>query len=170
MVLIFIIFIVISNKIKKLEVKVKEASSSIEIALIKRYDILQSSYDIVKGYVKHEDNIMTDLIRVRQGMNISELNNTAIQQDKAISNIFAVAEQYPNLKANEVFSNLQRQLTEENTHYAAAKRVYNSNVSIYNQYIVTFPNSIIAGMTGAREKDFLKEDNVESKREIKFDF
>ena len=170
LVIVVFAFIVINNKIKQLGVKIDEASSSIEIALVKRYDVLQASYDVVKGYIKHEDKIMTELIQVRQGMTISELGNAGLQQDKAISNIFAVAEQYPNLKANEMFSNLQRQLTEENTHYASAKRVYNSNVSIYNQCIVSFPNSIVAGMIGAKQKEFLKETDVDSKRDITFTF
>jgi LemA protein len=107
---------------------------------------------------------------VRRGLSISDMGDVATSQDKAVKSLVAVAEQYPTLKADTVFSNLQRQLTEENAHFAAAKRVYNSNVSLYNQYIVAFPASFVAGISGASKRDFFAEDNVESKRDIKFEF
>lgn len=169
---IILLFIVIGivNKVNKYKVKIEEAYSSIEIALVKRYDIINQSFECAKGYAKHEKELFSQLIEVRRGMSVSQLQDAAYSQNNAIKSLWATVEAYPNLKADNLFSNIQDQLTVENEHYAAAKRVYNSNVSIYNQYIVTFPVCLVALLIGSHKKDFFKEENIESKKDFSIKF
>lgn len=171
-VLIVVLAIVIGvvNKINKYKVKIEEAYSSIEIALVKRYDVIQQSFECAKGYAKHENEIFSKLIEVRRGMSMSQLQDVANSQNRALTGLRATMEAYPNLKADSLFSNLQNQLAVENEHFAASKRVYNSNVSIYNQYVISFPVCLIAVLVGGYKKEFFKEQNLESKKDISFEF
>jgi len=162
--------VVISNKFNRLSVKVDEAKSSIEIALVKRYDVLKQSVECVKKYATHESEIFEKLIEVRKGMSLDQLQRAANQQADVLSKLVAVGESYPNLKSDTMFSNLQKQISEENEHLAAARRMFNGNVSSYNQLIVIFPASIIAGIKGCQEKEFFKDDEIETKKNISFDF
>lgn len=77
-----------------------------------------------------------------------------------------IGEAYPQLTSSELYKNLQTQITETNEHLAASERLYHANVSLYNQAIAVFPGNIIAGMTGNRPAAFLRDENVEAKREI----
>lgn len=159
-------FISTYNRLVKLSVKVKEAYAGIEVALIKRYDVLTQSLDVAKGYVAHEKELMVQLVRARSGMSVSETQQVMANQENAIQRIFAVSEAYPQLASSELYKNLQYQITETNEHLSAAKRLYHANVSLYNQAIAVFPANIIAGMTGKHAEEFLKEENVEAKREV----
>ena len=103
-------------------------------------------------------------------MSVEQLQQVAETQNRALTSLRATMEAYPNLKADSLFSNLQNQLAVENEHFAASKRVYNSNVSVYNQYVVAFPVCVIASMVGGTKKDFFKEEDLENKRNISFDF
>ena len=169
--IILLAFIVkVLNKINTYKVKIDEAYSSIEIYLAKRYDVLKQSYECVKGYTKHESEVLTKLVEIRQNMPISQLQEAANSQEAFMNHLKVAVENYPNLKADTVFCNLQNQLVTENEHLSAAKRVYNSNVSIYNQYVVTIPVCFIAPLVGGFKKEFFKEEGLEEKKNISFTF
>lgn len=163
-VLIIVISIIsISNKLNKAIVKIDESSSGIDVALTKRYDVLTKMIDVVKSYAKHEKDTLFEVIKLRKNMSIEEKNAENKKMDENFSKINVVAESYPELKSSENYKTLQQSIVEVEEHLQAARRLYNSNVSIYNQMIVSFPISIIAKSKGMIKKAFFEAD--ESKKE-----
>lgn len=156
-----------SNRFKQLHIKIQEAQADIKVALIKRYDVLMQSLDAIKGYTEHEEKLMLNLIQARNGMTVAQTQAVLDNQEQVLRNVRIIGEAYPQLTSSELYKNLQEQITETNEHLAASKRLYHANVSLYNQAIAVFPASVIAGMTGNRPAEFLRDENVEAKREIR---
>lgn len=169
-VLVLIWFINTGNRFKQLKVKIEEAKSGIDIALSKRYDILTESLNVVKGYSKHESELLVNLTAVRQGMTLDETKKVMANQEEALEKIKMVGEAYPQLYSSELYKNLQNQIEETNEHLSASKRLFNSNVSLYNQRIVSFPGSIVANMGGHHQMPFLEETNQAKKEDVHLTF
>jgi len=169
-VIIAIWFVKVSNNFKRLGTTVEQTKADIEVYMIKRYDVLMNSMKVAKEFASHEDEVFSKLVEIRKGMDFKTLSEQAALQEEASRGIFALAEAYPDLKSTELYTNLQIQLSDENEHYAAAKRSYNSNVSRFNKEVVVFPNSIVASMTGVKELPFFKDEKAEEKKEVSFDF
>ncbi len=168
-VIIVIWYISTYNGIKKLEIKVQEGLSGIDVALTKRYDTLTKLLDVVKGYQKHEKEILLEVIKLRSGMSMAERKAANAQMEQASNQIRLLAEAYPELKSSNNFVQLQNSVADVEEHLQAARRLYNANVTAYNQKIVTFPNSIVAGGMGATSKEFFEAE--ESKRsDVKMSF
>ena len=172
-----IIFIVLiwwvktSNRFNRYKVVIDESKKNVDIALAKRYDTICEMIKVAKSYAKHESSTFSEVIKLRQKANIKEFNSAIQNQDKEISKIFALAESYPDLKSSQEFINLQDEISDENEQLAAAKRIVNNNISIINQEIVSFPKSVVAKSKGMKEMEFLKEQNIDSKRSInEFDY
>lgn len=172
-----IIFIVLiwwiktSNRFNRYKVVIDESKKNVDIALAKRYDTICEMIKVAKSYARHEASTFSDVIKLRQNANIKEFNTAIQNQDKEISKIFALAESYPGLKSSQEFINLQDEISDENEQLAAAKRIVNNNISIINQEIVSFPKSVVAKSKGLKEMEFLKEQNIDSKRSIsEFDY
>ena len=166
---VVISIIVMSNNLNKALVKIDEASSGIDVALTKRYDVLTKMIETVKGYAKHEKEVLFDVVKIRKGMTIEEKNEANKQMDETLSKINVLAESYPDLKASEIFKTLQDSITDVEEHLQAARRLYNANISSYNQMIVTFPISIIAGTKGLSKREFfVAEEHKKQDVEIKF--
>ena len=166
---VVISIIVMSNNLNKALVKIDEASSGIDVALTKRYDVLTKMIETVKGYAKHEKEVLFDVVKIRKGMTIEEKNEATKQMDETLSKINVLAENYPDLKASENFKTLQDSITDVEEHLQAARRLYNANISSYNQMIVTFPISIIAGTKGLSKREFfVAEEHKKQDVEIKF--
>lgn len=166
---VVISIIVMSNNLNKALVKIDEADSGIDVALTKRYDVLTKMIETVKGYAKHEKEVLFDVVKIRKGMTIEEKNEANKQMDETLSKINVLAENYPDLKASENFKTLQDSITDVEEHLQAARRLYNANISSYNQMIVTFPISIIAGSKGLTKKEFfVAEEHKKQDVEIKF--
>lgn len=166
---VVISIIVMSNNLNKALVKIDEADSGIDVALTKRYDVLTKMIETVKGYAKHEKEVLFDVVKIRKGMTIEEKNEANKQMDETMSKINVLAENYPDLKASENFKTLQDSITDVEEHLQAARRLYNANISSYNQMIVTFPISIIAGTKGLSKREFfVAEEHKKQDVEIKF--
>lgn len=166
---VVISIIVMSNNLNKALVKIDEASSGIDVALTKRYDVLTKMIETVKGYAKHEKEVLFDVVKIRKGMTIEEKNEANKQMDETMTKINVLAENYPDLKASENFKTLQDSITDVEEHLQAARRLYNANISSYNQMIVTFPISIIAGTKGLSKREFfVAEEHKKQDVEIKF--
>ena len=166
---VVISIIVMSNNLNKALVKIDEADSGIDVALTKRYDVLTKMIETVKGYAKHEKEVLFDVVKIRKGMTIEEKNEANKQMDETMSKINVLAENYPDLKASENFKTLQDSITDVEEHLQAARRLYNANISSYNQMIVTFPISIIAGSKGLTKREFfVAEEHKKQDVEIKF--
>ncbi len=159
LVLLAVIFIVMMNGLKQAEVKIEEALSGIDVALVKRYDVLSNSIDAVKGAMKFEKEVMIETISLRKETMQQRLQSSSAM-DQVQSQIFAVGENYPQLKSSENFRELQRQILDCEEHLQAARRVYNANVSSFNQKVVSFPTSLIASILGMCRKDFFEAEDT----------
>lgn len=168
-ILIFVIwYISTSNKLNRSVVKIDEALSGIDVALTKRYDVLTKMIDVVKSYAKHEKETLFEVIKLRDNMSIKERNDANRTMDENFRKINVVAENYPELKSSENYKTLQQSIADVEEHLQAARRLYNSNVSLYNQLLVSFPTSSIAKTKGMTKKDFFEADEVK-KEDVKID-
>lgn len=177
-VLVFIIivawYISTMNWFRRTKVKVDEANSGIDVALTKRYDLLTKALAAVKGYAKHEAETLSKVIGMRTGsikeLSLNEKSKLNAELSQVQRGINVVVEQYPQLKADTQFTLLQNQTADCEEQLQAARRVYNSNVSIFNQKRVTFPSSIVAKRIGfTSDLEFFKADE-EKRQDVKFDF
>jgi LemA protein len=175
-VLLFIIiiswWISAANRLRREQVKIDEAASGIDVALTKRFDLLTKEVATVKGYAKHESETLTNVIGMRKPASNASMKEKADFSNavtKAFDSINVVAEAYPDLKANTNFLNLQNQISEVEEQLQASRRVYNSNVSVFNQEIIVFPTSIVARHYHFEKRDFFEAE--EAKRaDVKIDF
>lgn len=179
-IVVLLIIIVISwwinkmNYFRRQQVKIKEAASGIDVALTKRFDLLSKQLDICKGYAKHENETLVDVTKMRSNYHegtgdVKEMSDFNAQMDKVSKSINIVIERYPELKANTMFISLSNSCADIEEHLQASRRLYNADVSEYNQAIVTFPGSIVANSIHATAAEFFKAD--EAKREdVKMSF
>lgn len=155
------------NQLRALEVKIEESLSGIDVALTKRYDLLTKMLQTTKGYAKHEAETLENVIKWRNGVptnaTIEERNEFASSLTKVASGLNVVMEQYPSLKADRMFSNLQASIADSEEQLQAARRFYNSNVSHLNSLIVQFPSSIVAKKINMTKKSFFEAE--EAKRQ-----
>ncbi len=168
--LLFVIWwISASNGIKRLDLKCKEALSDIDVALVKRHDTLSKLLDVVKGYKQHEAETLSNIVSLRNGMSMAERNTANKQMNELFGRINVIAENYPELRSNTNFINLQQAISDTEEHLQAARRLYNANVNAYNQKLVVFPSSIVAGSMGAIQKSFFEADAA-SRQDVKMEF
>jgi len=170
---LFLAFIGIYNKLAKLKVMVEEASSDIETFLKQRYDMIPNLVEIVKGYAKHESATLEKVTEMRtKAMSAGTLPEKMKLEDGltgAISKIFAVAENYPDLKANTNFIQLQATLKELEESIQKSRRYYNGAARDFNTAIVVFPTNLIAQLFGYKKVDFFEASQEEQKNvEVKF--
>ena len=158
-----------SNKLNRAVVKIEEADSGIDVALTKRYDALTKMLEITKGYAKHEKETLGEVINLRKGMSIAEKQDANNKMTETFGKINVLAEAYPELKSSENFKTLQLSVADVEEHLQAARRLYNANISSYNQEIVSFPTSIVAGMKGFVKKEFFEADAAK-KEDVKMEF
>ncbi len=162
------------NSLKTQNVLVDEGWSGIDVQLKKRFDLIPNLVETVKGYAKHEDSIFTKVAELRSGMmntnNPEELGKMEGELRSTLKTLFAVAENYPELKANENFMSLQNSLQSVEGDLESARRYYNGAVRDLNAKIVTFPNSVIAGMFNILQRKFFEVVNAEERENVKVAF
>lgn len=161
------------NSLQSLVVKIQEAWSQIDVQLKRRVDLIPNIVETVKGYATHEKGVFEEVTKARSALMSASTPKEAGEADSmltgAMKSLFAVAEAYPELKAQEGFLNLQKELSDTEDKVAYSRQFYNSVVKDYNQKIVMFPSNIIAGMFGHKEKEFFEV--AEAEREaVKVDF
>lgn len=139
------------NGFKRKEIRVQEGLSGVEVALTKRYDMLTKMLDTAKGYMAHESELFEKVIELRRGMSVAEMNDAQQQMDALSGKLFAVAENYPELRSSDVFVELQRGIRDAEEHLQAARRLYNSSVTSYNTAIAMFPAKILASQRQPKE-------------------
>lgn len=157
----------IYNSLVKSKVRVDEAWSDITVQLKRRYDLIPNLINTVKGYAKHEADVLQKVTEERtsalQGQgDVKDVASAENAFSGALKSIFAVAENYPDLKANENFLDLQAQLTDTEDKIQAARRFYNAAVRDLNIKIKTFPTLLFAGLLGFKEREFFEVDEAEN--------
>lgn len=156
-----------SNNIKRMEIKVDEAFSGIEVALTKRYDMLTKMLDVCKGFMKHESELFSKVISLRQGMSLGEMGEADREMGELTGRLFAVAENYPELRSAQVFAELQQGIRDAEEHLQAARRLYNASVSSYNAAIAVFPDSLLA--RGRSPREFFEAEDAK-REDVKVQF
>lgn len=155
-VIIFIYAFSLYNGFVKLNNKVKEAFSTMDVYLKKRWDLIPNIVETVKGYAKHEKETLKEVVELRNGVYDKMSNDDKIKTNEGLSNgiskIMALAEAYPDLKANENFKYLSSQLSKIEEDIANSRKYYNGVVRIYNNKVEMFPSNIFAGFFGYRSK------------------
>ena len=151
--IVIVIPVTIHNRLVRNRNQIDNAFGAIDAMLKKRYDLLPNLVETVKRYAAHESQTLTQLTGLRAGKGYQELDPTAKagfdrEFTAAARSFFALAENYPDLKASENFLQLQRTLNETEEQLSAARRTYNAAVTEYNNSAQTFPSSLIAGLFG----------------------
>ena len=160
------------NAFRRMLVKIDESESSIDIALTKRFDLLSKMFSAAKGYMKHEQETLTNVVKLRQpghSAAIQEKQEFANEVSRGLQAINVVVEQYPDLKASQNILKLQDASSEVEENLQAARRVYNANVSYYNQKVVVFPSNVIAKWKQFTKRDFFEAEEVK-RADVAFDF
>ena len=166
-VLILIYFGITYNSLVKLSNTVKEAFSTMDVYLKKRWDLIPNIVETVKGYAKYEKSTLKEIIELRNSaydnMTVNEkvdMNNKLSQE---INRIMAISESYPDLKANESFKDLSKQLTKIEDDIANSRKYYNGTVRIFNNKVQMFPSNIVARVLGYKEQKMLEVNETERK-------
>jgi len=154
--LIVIWWISTGNRFRQLTVKIDESESGIDVALTKRYDTLTKMVDVCKQYAAHERETFSRIIELRSGMSMSQRCEASVQMDELKARLNVIAENYPELRSSEQYKELQLGIRNAEEHLQAARRLHNSNVSTFNQLLVTFPNSIVGGSMKMQRREFFE--------------
>jgi len=168
-------FVVTYNAFIKGRNRVDEAWSDIEVQLKRRYDLIPNLVNTVKGYATHESTAFEKVTNARakamQAGNVHDQVEAENMLTDALKSLFAIAEAYPDLKANQNFLELQRELSDTENKIQASRRFYNANVRDFNTKVESVPSNFVGSMFGFKKKDFfdIPDDGVESKPvEVKF--
>lgn len=152
--------IVIYNGLVRANVRVDEAWSDISVQLKRRYDLIPNLVNTVKGYATHEKTVFEKVTEARSNaMNAQGVAESAKAENmfqETLKSLFAVAEAYPDLKANQNFLDLQNELVDTEDKIQAARRFYNGSARDLNIKIQTFPTNIFAGMMGFKKREFFE--------------
>lgn len=166
--------IFIYNSLVTAKNRVDEAWSDIDVQLKRRYDLIPNLVNSVKGYAAHEKEVFEKVTEARTkaigAKGVAEQGQAENMLTGALKSLFAVAENYPDLKANENFLNLQNEITDTENKIQAARRFYNGNVRDYNIKIEVFPTNMMAGMLGFQHRELFEIENAEEKENVKVDF
>lgn len=162
------------NALIRLKVRVDEAWSDIDVQLKRRYDLIPNLIETVKGYAAHERETLDSVVQARnQAMQAGTAADKAKAENalsETLKSIFALAESYPNLKANENFLELQRELSDTENKIQAARRFYNGNVRDFNTKLQVFPTNIMAGLLGFTAREFFGIENEAERENVQVKF
>ena len=155
----------IYNSLATLKVKIKEAWAQIDVQLKRRVDLIPNLVETVKGYAAHEKEVFENVTKARSALLNADTPQKAQQANDqlsgALKSLFAVAEAYPQLKAQDGFIQLQKELSDTEDKVAYARQFYNNVVRQYNELIVAFPGNIFANMLGFKAEEFFEASESE---------
>lgn len=177
-VLIALVLIFIYNSLVRLRNRVEEAWSDIDVQLKRRHDLIPNLIETVKGYAKHEQETLENVTNARsQAMQTRESGGDTQQQAEAenmlsdtLKSLFAVSENYPDLKASQNFQELQRELSDTENKIQAARRFYNNNVMRYRTKVQSFPTNIIVKMFHFSQKEYFEIEEEAEKENVSVEF
>ncbi|AET67890.1 hypothetical protein Desor_2294 [Desulfosporosinus orientis DSM 765] len=157
------------NSFRRKDNKIQESLSGVEVALTKRYDMLTKLLDTAKGFMEHETQLFSQVIRLRQGMSAGELEQAGAKVDEMAARLKVAVEAYPELRSVESVTKLQSGIGDAEDQLQAARRLYNSNVNAFNTYLDVFPSSLV-GRTMKLEKRQLFAAEEDKKQDVKIEF
>lgn len=162
------------NKLVRLRNNVKEAFSTMDVYLKKRFDLIPNLVETVKGYSKHESETFEKVIHARNVVQDAKSATEKIEGEKLVTSslrsLFALAESYPELKANQNFVCLQEDLRSMEDEIASARRYYNGTVKMLNNAVEMFPGNLIAGFFGFQEMPLYELDDAMERENVKVSF
>lgn len=160
-ILLLVFYIVgVYNKLVNARNKVKDQFAQIDVQLKRRTDMIPNLVEIVKGYAKHEEKTLKEVVEARNKMNTAGNINEELEASNAVTNalnkLFALSEAYPDLKANSNFLSLQKDLKETEDKLSYAREFYNDTILDYNNLRERFPSNIVANIFGFKEINFFR--------------
>ena len=172
---LFVLWIIISyNGLVYWRQQTKNAWSQIDVQLKRRFDLIPNLVETVKGYAAHEKTVLENVTKARNMAMQATNPKAAAEADNmlsgALKSLFAVSENYPELKANQNFLSLQEELSSTENKISFARQFYNDTAAKYNISIQTFPRNVIAGMFHFTEEEFFKTDTVEERKAVQVHF
>ena len=165
-ILAFLIFTIVHmyNRLVSLKNRVKNSYAQIDVQLKRRNDLIPNLVETVKGYASHEKGVLEEVTKARSNVmnasNIKETSDANNQLTGALKTLFAVAENYPDLKANSNFQQLQEQLSDTEDKISYARQFYNDTVLMYNNACQQFPSNMLAKLFGFKEEGFFEVDDA----------
>ena len=166
--------VTIYNSLVRLKNRAEEALSDIDVQTKRRYDLIPNLIESVKGYMAHESGVFEKVTEARtRAMNAGSGKEKLAAENMltgALKTLFAVSENYPQLRANENFLHLQQELTDTEDKIQAARRFYNGNVRDMNTAIQVFPTNLIASMFGFGALEFFEVDSEVERKPVKVQF
>lgn len=148
--------------------KIKQAKSSIDVYLMQRFDLIPNLVECVKGYMKHEQAVLEKVTALRSNYQETKDLKSGAKLNTICNSMIGLAESNPDLKASEQFLDLQKSLSKMESQLQAARRIYNSEVTVYNTKIATVPTNLIAGLFHFKEEE-LFEAEAGAKEKIEVD-
>ena len=172
--LFFLILIGMYNSLVQLKVRADSAWSDIDVQLKRRHDLIPNIVETVKGYAAHEKGTFENIAKFRsqamQATGPADKAQAENQLSGALKSLFAVAENYPELKASEQFTGLQASLNSIEDNIQNARRYYNAVIRDYNTRVQSFPANIIAGMFGFQSRQFFEVESPEDRQNVQVKF
>ena len=174
LVVIVIAIIAIYNGLVKARIKVDNAWSQIDVQLQRRFDLIPNFVETVKGYMTHESETFEKIAELRSSWanagSVSEKAKLDNELSDTLKTIMAISEGYPDLKANQNFSELSEELRNTENKISFARQFYNDAVTIYNTKLEVFPSNIIANMFHFKARDLFNTESEEARKNVKVDF
>ena len=173
-VLLILFVISIYNGLVTSRQKVKNAWSQIDVQLQRRFDLIPNLVETVKGYMEHEEGVLTKVTQLRSSWANAKSVSEKAQIDNELSGtlktIMAVSENYPDLKANQNFSELQEELRSTENKISYSRQFYNDAVTMYNTKLETFPSNLIASSFNFKPESLFEAESPEARKNVKVDF
>lgn len=173
-ILLVVVFIGLYNNLVQLRQKVKNAWSQIDVQLQRRFDLIPNLVESVKGYMKHESEVLEKVTALRTSWSgastVGEKAELDNQLSQSLKSIMAVAENYPELKANQSFSELQEELRNTENKISFSRQFYNDSVTSYNTKLEVIPTNIIASLFGFKPEELFKAESEEARKNVKVNF
>lgn len=165
------------NSLIRLKNRVDEAWSDIDVQLKRRYNLIPNLVETVKGYAAHEKETLEKVVEARNmamaAQSGGDLKKSAEAENMlsgTLKSIFALSESYPDLKANQNFLELQRELSDTENKIMASRRFYNGNVRDFNTKTEIFPTNLMAGMLGFKRREFFEVEEEEERKNVEVKF
>ena len=173
-VVIVAILAVLYNGLVSARNNVKNAWSQVDVQLQRRFDLIPNLVNTVKGYMKHEEEVLTKVAELRtswaNASTVPEKANLDNQLSGALKTIMAVSESNPDLKASQNFTDLQNELSNTESKISEARQVYNNAVTNYNTKLEVIPTNFVAGICGFKSEELFKVESEEVRKNVKVEF